>query len=642
MSENLTRKLIADHLVSGRMIPGEEIAISVDQALTQDATGTMAYLQFEALGFPRVRTKLAVSYVDHNTLQTGFENADDHLFLRSVAAKFGVLFSPPGNGISHQVQMERFNVPGQTLLGSDSHTCMAGCLAMLAIGAGGLDVAAALGGTPYYIPMPKVVQVRLVGRLQPWVAAKDIILELLRRLTVSGGIGRVMEYTGPGVATLTVPQRATIANLGQELGATSTVFPSDRQSLAWLRTQKREKDWKPLSADPDATYDETVEIDLSTLEPLIACPSSPDKVVAVREVEGTPVAQVCVGSSNNSSYRDFMTVARILKGKRVHPDVSLTVSPGSRQVMETVGRSNGLVDMVAAGARILEVACGPCIGMGQAPPSGKASVRTFNRNFRGRSGTTEDFVYLASPEVAAATALKGAIADPRRLGTPPVIREPREYVIDDSHFLAPSAEPEKVGIVRGPNIKPLPLRGSMTDDLRGRVLIALGDNISTDHIMPAGNKVLPLRSNIPAISEHVFENVDPKFPARAKEWGGGFIVGGWNYGQGSSREHAALAPMYLGVKAVLACSFARIHFANLINFGILPLTFVREEDYKATRMGDELEVPDVRRLLRGGSPLTVRNVTRGANVPVRYSFTPRQTSILVAGGLLNHIREGGQ
>ncbi|MBI4297360.1 MAG: aconitate hydratase [Chloroflexi bacterium] len=642
MGMNLTQKIISEHLASGRMVPGEEIGISIDQGLTQDATGTMTWLQFEALGFPRVRVKRAIAYIDHNMLQTGFENADDHLYLQSVASKFGAYLSRPGNGISHQVQMERFDVPGQTLLGADSHTCMAGCLGMLAIGAGGLDVAVALGGGPYYLPMPKVTLVRLKGRLSPWVAAKDITLELLRRLTVKGGVGKVMEFGGPGTATLTVPQRATMANLGAELGATTTVFPSDAQARSWLRAQQREQDWKPLTADPDATYDEVIEIDLSTLEPLIARPSSPDNVVPVREMEGTPVVQVCVGSSNNSSYVDLMTVAAVLKGKKVNPGVSLTISPGSRQVLSMVARGGGLLDMVAAGARILEAACGPCIGMGQAPPSGGVSVRTFNRNFPGRSGTADDQVYLASPEVAAATALYGAITDPRRLGEPIHIRSPRSYIIDDSEVLRPSPEPDKVKVLRGPNIKPVPMRGPLSDVLKGRVLIKVGDNITTDHIMPAGNNVLPLRSNIPRISEHVFEQVDPTFPARAREWGGGFIVAGQNYGQGSSREHAALAPMYLGVTAVAAQSFARIHFANLINVGILPLTFAQPQDYRHVQMGDECELSNVRASLRAGRPLLLRNLTQGWECPLNCNLTPRQVDILMAGGLLNHIKAGGR
>ena len=641
MALNLTQKIIADHLVSGKMAAGEEIAISMDQALTQDTTGTMTWLQFEALEFPRVKAKLAVAFVDHQLLQTGFENADDHIYLESVAGKFGALYSRAGNGICHQVEMERFAVPGQTLLGGDSHTPMAGGLGMLAIGAGGLDVTVVLGGGPYYLPMPKVTLVRLTGKLSPWVSAKDVILEVLRRLTVRGGVGKVMEYSGPGVATLTVPQRATIANMGAELGATSTVFPSDARTLAWMRAQQREKDWKPLAADRGAAYDETVEIDLSTLEPLIACPSSPDNVVPVREVEGTPVVQVCVGSCNNSSYADLATVAQVLKGKKIAPHVSFTVSPGSRQALSTIARSGSLLDLVSAGARILEVACGPCIGMGQAPPSSGASLRTFNRNFPGRSATANDRVYLASPEVAAATALRGVITDPRSLGDPPRVRLPARYVVDDSQILPPSAQPEKMGIVRGPNIKPVPRRGPLSQDLKGRVLIKVGDNITTDHIIPAGGKVLPLRSNIPAISQHTFEAVDASFVTRAKEWGGGFIVAGKNYGQGSSREHAALAPMYLGVVAVVAQSFARIHLANLINVGIVPATFAREQDYGRVQMGDECQISDVKSALKTGRGLTLRNLTRGEEYPLDCLLTARQLDVLAAGGLLNYMR-GGQ
>jgi aconitate hydratase len=637
LGKNLTQKIIEAHLASGRMVPGEEIAISIDQTLTQDATGTMAYLQFEALGIPRTRTKLSVSYVDHNMLQTGFENADDHRFLQSAAAKYGVYFSRPGNGICHQVHLERFAVPGATLLGSDSHTPMAGAVGSLAIGAGGLDVAVAMGGHPYYLAMPKVLLVRLVRRLQPWVAAKDIILELLRRLTVKGGLGRVLEYGGEGLATLSVPERATIANMGTELGATSSLFPSDEQTRDFLWRQGREPDWHPLAADPDATYDETMEIDLSALEPLIARPSRPDNVCRVSEVEGTPVAQVGVGSCNNSSYADLMTLAALLRGKRVHPGVSLVVNPGSRQTFTMIARNGALADLIQAGARILESACGPCIGMGQAPPTGGVSVRTYNRNFEGRSGTPHDLVYLASVQVAAAAALTGTITDPRRLGEPPLIELPQRFAVDDSMIIPPSSDPERVEVVRGPNIKPLPLPQPLPDRLRGRVLLVVGDDITTDHIMPAGANVLPLRSNIPAISEHVFSRLDPAFAQRAKEWGGGFVVGGENYGQGSSREHAALAPMFLGVRAVLARSFARIHRANLVNFGILPLT-IADADYRTLAQGDELEVPGVREALKRGGPLAVYNRTRGTQLQGQHDLTPREVEILLAGGLLNQLR----
>ncbi|MBI2847090.1 MAG: aconitate hydratase [Chloroflexi bacterium] len=641
MRKSLTHKIISEHLVSGEMVPGEEIAISIDQTLTQDATGTMAYLQFEAMGIPRVKTKLSVSYVDHNMLQTGFENADDHRFLQSIAAKYGIYFSRPGNGICHQVHLERFAIPGQTLLGSDSHTPMSGALGMLAIGAGGLDVAVAMGGGPYYLAMPRVTLVRLKGRLRPWVSAKDIILELLRRLTVKGGTGKVIEYGGDGVASLAVPQRGTMTNMGAELGATTSIFPSDEQSRIFMRAQGRVKNWRPLSADPDAKYDEVVEIDLSSLDPLIAKPSNPDNVVPLKEVEGIPVAQVAVGSCNNSSYVDLATVAAVLKGKTVSPRVSLAVTPGSRQVFTMIARSGVLTSLVRSGARILESSCGPCIGMGQAPPSDGVSIRTFNRNFPGRSGTPNDKVYLASPEVAAASALTGVITDPRKLGAPVVIEQPKRYLLDDSMIIPPSPEPEKVEIIRGPNIKPLPIARPPEDIIRGQVLIKVGDNISTDHIMPAGAKVLPLRSNIPAISEYVFTRVDQAFPERAKKLGGGVIVGGGNYGQGSSREHAALAPMYLGVKAVVARSFARIHWANLVNFGIVPLTFVSDKDYERVEQGDELEIPDLHAAIQKSKRLKVKNLTKGSEFEAEHALSERQVGILLAGGLLNYIRASG-
>lgn len=642
MAYTLAQKLIASHLVAGQMIPGEEIAIRIDQTLTQDATGTMAWLEFEAMGLPRVRTELSVSYVDHNMLQTDFRNADDHRYLQSIAAKFGAYFSRPGNGICHQVHLERFAVPGKTLLGSDSHTPTAGGLAMLAIGAGGLDVAVAMGGGAFYLAMPRIVGVKLVGRLQPWVSAKDIIIALQRRLTVKGGVGKIIEYYGPGVAGLTVPQRATICNMGAELGATTSIFPSDAQTKAYLEAQGRGDTWIPLSADPDAAYDEYIEIDLDALEPMISLPSSPDNAVPVREVEGIPVGQVCVGSCTNSSYEDLMTIAAILKGKTIHPGVSFTVTPGSKQVYHMIAENGALADLIAAGARILESACGPCIGMGQAPATGAASVRSFNRNFKGRSGTPDDAVYLASPATCAATALYGVITDPRRLGAPLVIEPPARYLIHDNMILPPAENPETVEVIRGPFIKPVPQARPLPDVLRGRVLLQVGDNITTDHIMPAGAQVLPLRSDIPAIAEYVFWRVDPGFVPRAKEWGGGFVVGGSNYGQGSSREHAALAPMYLGLQAVIAKSFARIHHANLVNVAILPLTFADEADYAGVEQGDELEMRDVHAALRAGQPITVHNLTKGTSFQVRYDLTPRQVEILLAGGLLNYIRAGGQ
>lgn len=635
-ARSLTYKILEQHLVSGRLTPGEEIAIRVDQTLTQDATGTMAYLQFEAMGIPRVRTKLSVSYVDHNMLQTDFRNADDHRYLQSVAAKYGVYFSRPGNGICHQVHLERFAVPGDVLLGSDSHTPTSGGLGMIAIGVGGLDIAMAMGGAPFHLACPKVTLVRLTGTLRPWVSGKDVIFEVLRRLTVKGGVGRVMEYGGPGVQSLSVPQRATITNMGAELGATTSIFPSDERTREFLTAQGREDAWKPLSADPDSAYDDVVEINLDDLEPMVACPSSPDAVKPISEVQGVKVDQVCVGSCTNSSYRDLMTVASILRGRTVSPRLSMTVSPGSRQVFEMIARNGALADMIAAGARILESGCGPCIGQGQAPPSGGVSVRTFNRNFKGRSGTDDDQVYLASPEVAAATAITGELTDPRTLGNPPEVAMPTSYPITDDMILPPSERPEAVEVVRGPNIKPVPRGTPMPSIISGKVLLKVGDNITTDHIMPAG-PVLPLRSNIPAISEYVYQRVDRTFPARAKEAGGGIVVGGENYGQGSSREHAALAPMYLGVRAKIAKSFARIHRTNLINFGILPLVFANPSDYDDVQQGDELEIPAVRDALKAGNEVIVRNVTRGTQYRTLHNLTQREVDILLAGGLLNTV-----
>jgi aconitate hydratase len=640
MGDSLTVKIIKQHLVSGKLEPGTEIGLHVDQTLTQDATGTMTYLQFEAMALPRVRTELSVSYVDHNMLQADFRNADDHRYLQTVAAKHGIYFSRPGNGICHQLHLERFGIPGKLLLGADSHTPTCGGLGMLAIGAGGLDVAVAMAGAPFYVPMPKVVLVRLVGTLRPWVAAKDVILELLRRLTVKGGVGRVIEYSGPGVATLNVPQRAAITNMGAELGATSSIFPSDENTRLYMAAQKREADWQPLAADPDAVYDQIIELNLAELEPLISRPHSPDNVVPVREVAGLPVNQVCIGSCSNSSVMDLEAVAAILKGKTVHPDVSLTISPGSKQALGMIAQSGALATLVAAGARILEAGCGPCLGMGQAPASGAVSVRSFNRNFQGRSGTADAQVYLASPEVCAAAALVGALTDPRNLGQAPTFTLPTSFVVDDNLIVPPTRDSSQVQVVRGPNIKPLPTRGPLEDDLRAEVLLVTGDNITTDHIMPAGANVLPLRSNVPALSEHVFTRVDPTFPARARKAGSGFIVGGENYGQGSSREHAALVPMYLGVKAVLVKSFARIHQANLVNFGILPLVFADAADYARLQQGDVLRLVQVRAMLQQGKPLTIANVTRGYEFQCRYDLSERQVQILLAGGLLNLSKVG--
>ncbi|MFQ5808937.1 MAG: aconitate hydratase, partial [Armatimonadota bacterium] len=606
--------------------------------LTQDATGTMAYLQFEAMDVPRVRTKLSVSYVDHNMLQTGFENADDHAFLQSIAARHGIYFSRPGNGICHQVHLERFGVPGQTLLGSDSHTPTAGGLGMIAMGAGGLDVAVAMAGQPFYLAMPEIVLVRLTGKLGPWVAAKDVIFELLRRLTVEGGTGRIMEYGGPGAAALSVPERATITNMGAELGATCSIFPSDEVTRDFLRLQQREDAWSPLAADEDAEYGDVVEIDLADLEPMVACPSNPDNVQNVTDVAGTKVVQVCIGSCTNSSYKDLVTAAEILRGKTVHPGVSLTISPGSRQVFENIARHGALAELVRAGARILESACGPCIGMGQSPPTAGVSVRSFNRNFPGRSGTKGDQVYLASAEVCAATALRGEITDPRTLGHPIRIEIPAEFVIDDGMVIPPSDEPETVEVIRGPNIKPLPLNQEMPESISGELLLKLGDNVSTDDILPAGSKILPLRSNIPAISEYTFSPVDETFFARATEAAAGFVVGADNYGQGSSREHAALGPMYLGVKAVIAKSFARIHRANLVNVGILALTFADPADYDSLQQGDRLELPHVRQDIETEPHVRVLNVTQRTELRVEHGLTERQRQIVLAGGLLNYIK----
>lgn len=639
MGKNVAQKIISRHLVSGEAVPSQPIAIKIDQTLTQDATGTMAYLQFEAMGIPRVKTKLSVSYVDHNTLQTGFENADDHLYLQTVAAKHGIYFSRPGNGICHQVHLERFGVPGETLLGSDSHTPTAGGLGMLAIGAGGLDVAVAMAGGAFHLTMPEVIAVELTGQLPPWVSAKDIILEVLRRLSVKGGVGKIVEYTGPGVKTLSVPERATITNMGAELGATTSIFPSDEVTRDFLRAQGREEVWTEIVPDPDATYDAKITIKLDKLEPLVAQPHSPDNVTEVSKLADVTVQQVAIGSCTNSSYTDLMRVAEILKGKTVHPNVSLVIAPGSRQVFRMLSENGALTHLINAGARILESACGPCIGMGQSPPSGAVSVRTFNRNFKGRSGTADAQIYLVSPETAAATALTGKLTDPRTLGTPIEIKLPKTFPVDDSMIIPPAAEGAKVKIRRGPNIKPLPMNKPMTEEISGKVLLKTGDNITTDDIMPAGAKILPLRSNIPAISEFVFSGLDPDFVKRAKENKGGIIVGGVNYGQGSSREHAALAPMYLGIKAVIAKSFARIHKANLINFGILPLTFTSEADYEAVNQGDNLVLKNVRERLQTGAVITAVNETTGKEIELDYDLDERAIKILLAGGLLNYTKQ---
>ncbi|MFL7794849.1 MAG: aconitate hydratase [Anaerolineae bacterium] len=639
MAKNLTQKIIAAHLVGGEMVSGQEIALKIDQTLTQDTTGTMVWLEFEAMGLPSVRTERSVAYIDHGLIQADFRNPDDHRYLQTVSTKHGAYCSRPGNGICHQVHLERFAAPGKTLLGSDSHTPNAGGLGMLAIGAGGLDVAAAMGGAPFYLTMPKIVGVELTSELGPWVTARDVVLELLRRLSVKGGVGKIMEYYGPGAAELTVDQRSTICNFGAELGATTSIFPSDEQTRIYLEAQERGDVWRALAADPDAEYDEIIKVDLNTLEPLIAKPSMPDKVVKVNEIEGTPVAQVFVGACVNSSYEDLMTLAMVLKGRTAHPDVSLVVGPGSKQVYTMIAKNGALADLIAAGARVLESSCGPCIGMGQAPATGTASVRTSTRNFKGRSGTADDQVYLASPAIAAAAAIYGQITDPRKLGETLQIAYPARFAVNDNMILPPAENPDKMEVVRGPNIKPLPEFRPLSDTIGGRVLIKVGDNITTDDISPAGANILPLRSNLPAISEFVFNLIDPGFVQRAKEWDGGFIVGGANYGQGSSREHAALSPMYLGVEAVIAKSFSRIHHANLINMGILPLVFTSEVDYDVLEQGDEWEVTDVHAALKARQDLTVHNLTQGNTFTLTYSLTERQVAIILSGGLLNYIRD---
>ena len=639
---NMTQKLIASHLVSGSMQPGEEIAIVIDQTLTQDSTGTMAYLQFEAMGIGKVKTKRSVAYIDHNMLQAGFENADDHKYIATVTKKHGIWFSRPGNGICHQVHLERFSKPGQTLLGSDSHTPTCGGVGMLAIGAGGLDVAVAMGGGAYHVLMPKVCRVWLEGSLSPMVSAKDIILEVLRRLSVKGGVGRVMEYAGPGVETLSVPERATIANMGAELGATTSVFPSDEVTRQFFEAQGRPGDWSPLAPDADAQYDETVTIDLSSLAPLAACPHSPDNVSTVGSLAGTKVDQVCIGSCTNSSFADMMKVAEILKGHTVAENVSLVISPGSRQVLTMLAQNGALATMVAAGARILESACGPCIGMGQAPATDAVSLRTFNRNFCGRSGTASAKVYLVSPETAAVSAITGVVTDPQTLPVAPPTLRPPKFFVNDNMVAAPAQEGEQVEVVRGPNIKPFPAGAPMGEQIKGEVLIKVEDNITTDHIMPSTAALLPYRSNIPHLANYCLTPCDPDFPARAKQKGGGFIVGGANYGQGSSREHAALAPLYLGVKGVLAKSFARIHAANLINNGILPLVFENEADYDALSLGDALTVDNAREQVRAavsGTPVVV-SAPGGKKILTRLEISQRQADMLLAGGLLNATKEG--
>ena len=641
MGYTIAQKIIKNHLLSGEMVTGTDIGLRIDQTLTQDATGTMAYLEFEAMGVPRVKTEKSVAYIDHNTLQTGFENADDHRFIQTVCKKHGIYFSRPGNGICHQVHLERFGKPGKTLIGSDSHTPTGGGIGMLAMGAGGLDVAVAMGGGAYYITMPKMVRVNLTGKLRPWVSAKDVILEVLRIMSVKGGVGKIIEYGGEGVKTLTVPERATITNMGAELGATTSIFPSDEITREFLKAQGREEDYTELSSDPDAVYDEVIDIDLSALKPMAACPHSPDNVKTIEELAGGKIDQVCIGSCTNSSYLDLMRVAAILKGKTVHPDVSLAIAPGSKQVYNMLALNGALGDLIAAGARILECACGPCIGMGQSPNSKGISLRTFNRNFEGRSGTADGQIYLVSPETAAASAITGVFTDPTTLGEEVKIELPEKFLINDNMVTPPASEEDmdKVEVLRGPNIKPFPTTKPMEDTINASCALKVGDNITTDHIMPAGAKILPLRSNIPAISNYCFTVCDKDFPERAKMLGSSVIVGGANYGQGSSREHAALAPLYLGVKAVLVKSFARIHRSNLINAGILPLTFVNESDYDKISLGDELVLPDVKKIILEGGDVVVETVTTGEKIMAKCELTGRTRDIILAGGLLNYTKE---
>ena len=641
MGKTIAQKIIAQHLVSGDMTPGSEIALRIDQTLTQDATGTMAYLEFETMGIPRVKTELSVAYVDHNTLQSGFENADDHRYLQSVAAKHGVYFSRPGNGICHQVHLERFGKPGKTLIGSDSHTPTGGGIGMLAFGAGGMDVAVAMGGGAYYITMPKMYKVNLTGKLNPYVTAKDVSLELLRILSVKGGVGAIIEWGGEGITNLSVPERATITNMGTELGATTSIFPSDEVTRKFLATQGRDADYIPLASDDDAQYDRVINIDLSALKPLIACPHSPDNVVAVDSLQGTKVDQVCIGSCTNSSLFDMLKVAAMLKGKTIAHSVSLSISPGSKQVLTMLADCGALTDILASGARVLECACGPCIGMGFSPNSGGVSLRTFNRNFLGRSGTKDGQVYLVSPETAVAAALTGVITDPTTLGAMPDVVMPEAFRIDDSAVLAPlsQAEAADAQVLRGPNIKEFPKSKAFTDQLDAKLVLKVGDNITTDHIMPAGAKILPYRSNIPFLSQFCFQVCDPTFAQRALDAGDGIIVGGSNYGQGSSREHAALVPMYLGIRCVIAKSFARIHVANLINAGILPVTFKDPSDYDKLEQEAVLSVSNIIWGMEEGS-LTVKTDS-GFSFEVNCDLTERQRAILLTGGLLNYTREGG-
>ncbi len=644
MGLTLAEKILKAHVVDGEFVKGKEIGIKIDQTLTQDATGTMAYLEFEAMGVPRVKTERSVAYIDHNTLQSGFENADDHRFIGSVAKKHGIYFSRPGNGICHQVHLERFGAPGKTLIGSDSHTPTGGGIGMIAIGAGGMDVAVAMGGGAYYITYPKIVNIKLTGALKPWVSAKDVILEVLRRMSVKGGVGKIIEYTGEGVKTLSVPERATITNMGAELGATTSIFPSDETTRIFLRAQGREDVYVPMSADADAVYDEEIDIDLGTLVPLAACPHSPDNVKSVEEIGNIKIDQVCIGSCTNSSLLDMLKVAHILKGKTVHPDVSLAIAPGSKQVLNMLAQNGALSIMIDAGARILESACGPCIGMGQSPNSKGISLRTFNRNFEGRSGTKDGQIYLVSPEMAAISAITGVLTDPRDIGDMPEFKLPEEFVINDNMITPPADEKDmdSVEVLRGPNIKPFPVSEPLAETIDAKCSLKVGDNITTDHIMPAGAKILPLRSNIPAISRFCFAVCDETFPERAEKMGKSVIIGGSNYGQGSSREHAALAPLYLGVKAVIVKSFARIHMANLINAGILPLTFENEADYDRIDADDEIVIKSVKEQIYSGNVIKAENVTKGFEFGVVLTASDRQKDMLAAGGLLNYTKNSGR
>lgn len=642
MGLTLAQKLIKSHLVEGEMIAGTEIGLRIDQTLTQDATGTMAYLEFEAMGVDRVKTEKSVAYIDHNTLQTGFENADDHRYIQSVTKKHGIYFSRPGNGICHQVHLERFGIPGKTLIGSDSHTPTGGGIGMLAMGAGGLDVAVAMGGGTYYIPMPKMTRINLTGYLKPWVSAKDVILEVLRIMSVKGGVGKIIEYGGEGVKTLSVPERATITNMGAELGATTSIFPSDEITLAFLKAQGREDDWTEILPDADAEYDEVIDIDLCSLTPMAACPHMPDRVKTTDEIGKIKVDQVAIGSCTNSSYVDMMKVAAILKGKTVDPSVSLCIAPGSKQVLNMLALNGALSDMINAGARILESACGPCIGMGQSPNSAGVSLRTFNRNFEGRSGTKDAGIYLVSPEVAAASALTGYLTDPRELGDAPEITMPEQFIVNDNMIEAPASpeEADSVEVLRGPNIKPFPHTEALPEDITAKAVLKVGDNITTDHIMPAGAKILPYRSNIPHLSQYCFAVCDESFPERIKAEGKGIIIGGSNYGQGSSREHAALVPLYLGVKAVVTKSFARIHVANLVNAGILPFTFANETDYDKIDQMDELALENIKDCIENNKQVVLKNITKGEEYELDSShLSDRQRAMLVCGGLLDYTRE---